>query len=217
MTKQRLTLVTGASRGLGYALAIEATKRGDHVIALARTQGALDELADNIASTGSITIVPMDITDEGAIQYLGKSIYERWGGLDLWFHTAWFTAPLQPVTQLGQGDFDKALATNVKATARLITMITPLLQVRKSSRAVFFDDAQAGRAFYGNSGMAKAAQMSIVQSWQNETAKLGPDVHVFSPPPMATSNRATLFPGQPADELAKPSEVAQTIFAELKA
>ena len=167
-TAQKTALITGASRGLGSALAL-ALAPTHHIIAVARTQGGLEDLDDNIkALGGTATLVPMDLTDEGACEYLGSSLAQRWGGVDLWAHTAIHGAPLTPAAHIDNKDFDKSLAGNVNMTRFLIRAVEPLLRA-KQGRAMFFDDTTIGEKFYGSYGATKAAQIAIVKNWQAET------------------------------------------------
>ena len=133
----RLILVTGASRGLGYATAEALAGPGTQIIALARTVGGLEELDDRIKSKGgAATLVPLDITDDGGLERLGLSIHERWGRLDAWVHTAAHAVPLAPAEHIAPKDLDRALAVNTRATQRLIAMLDPLLRAAPQGRAV---------------------------------------------------------------------------------
>ncbi len=210
----KTALITGASYGLGYELALEASRKGYHIIAVGRTQGALDDLADQIDSiSGSITLVPMDITDDGAINYLADAIQQKWSQIDIWFHTAWFTAPMQPSAHLNIKDLDKSYQTNIRSTARLISLLDPLM---KSGQAVFFDDPSIENSFTSNIGSAKAAQVKIARAWLQESKQIGPKVHILSPRPFFSQMRATLFPGMTKEKLATASEVATEIFAQIE-
>ena len=152
MTKT--ALITGASRGLGAALAQELCD-SHHIIAVAKTTGALEELDDRIqARGGSATLAPMDITNNDAMATLCRGIYDRWGNLDLWLHTAIHAAPLAPSDHIDGKDMAKSVATNITATSTLITYIAPLLG--HSGQAVFFDDPVVGTSFYGSYGATKA-------------------------------------------------------------
>ncbi len=168
----RTALVTGASRGLGAALAV-ALAPTHHVIAVARTTGALEELDDRIrAAGGQATLAPMDITVPEAMQQLCRSIFDRWGGLDLWVHTAIHAGPMAPAPHLADKDLDKSIAINLRATARLIAYVAPLLG--QTGRAVFLDDPRGGQPFFGHYGTTKAAQIALARSWQAESQRLGP-------------------------------------------
>lgn len=211
MTK--IALITGASRGLGAALAEEVAKT-HHVVAVGKTTGALEELDDRIkAAGGQTTLAPMDITVDAAMQQLCRSIFDRWGKLDLWVHSAIHAAPLAPAGHIGPKDLQKSLDINVSATARLISYVSPLLGTK--GQAVFFDDPRAGQHFFGAYGATKAAQIALAQSWRAETEKTGPSVSVLTPAAMPTSTRARFFPGEDRDALTPPSDEAKRLIAQL--
>lgn len=190
----KTVLITGASRGLGAALA-EALAPTHHIIAVGRTVGALEELDDRIkAKGGSATLAPMNVTDMGAMQTLCRGIYDRWGSLDLWFHTAVHAAPLSPSHHIDIKDLEKSIAGNITATAMLINYVAPLLG--EAGQAVFFEDPIVGDKFYGSYGATKAAQIALARSWQTETARIGPRVEIVTPKPMPTATRARFFPGE---------------------
>ena len=213
MTK--IALITGASRGLGHAFA-RALANTHHIVAVANTVGALEELDDAIQSAGGqATLAPMDITNPDAMAQLCRSIYDRWGKLDLWVHAAIHAAPLNPTAHLNLKDLDKSIATNAHATANLIAMVEPLLTLSKDGQAVFFDDPRAGEKFFGSYGASKAAQMAIAHSWQAETVKTGPRVHIVTPNPMPTATRARFFPGEDRAPLAAPATEAARLLAEM--
>lgn len=187
-------LITGASRGLGAALA-EALAPTHHIIAVAKTVGGLEELDDRIqAQGGSTTLAPMDITNAEAMATLCRGIFDRWGTLDLWMHTAIHAAPMAPTSRIDTKDLARSTATNMTATSLLITYVSPLLG--GSGRAVFFDDPRAGEKFFGCYGASKAAQIALARSWQAETVKTGPRVDILAPAPMPTATRARFFPGE---------------------
>ncbi|MBW7921405.1 MAG: SDR family NAD(P)-dependent oxidoreductase [Rubellimicrobium sp.] len=206
-------LVTGATRGLGFAVA-RALAPTHHVVAVGRTTGALEELDDAIrAAGGQATLAPMDITIAEAMQQLCRGVFERFGRLDLWVHAAIHSGPLAPAPHLQDKDFDRCLAVNVKATQRLIGYVAPLLG--QDGRAVFFDDPQAGRPFYGHYGATKAAQVALAQSWAAETARTGPRVAILAPQPMATAMRARFHPGEDRSRLATPDSEAARLLPEI--
>ncbi|MEL7253586.1 MAG: SDR family oxidoreductase [Pseudomonadota bacterium] len=210
---EKLALITGASRGLGAALA-EALAPDYHIVAVGRTTGALEEIDDLIqAKGGAATLAPMDITEPAAMAQLCRSIYDRWGRLDLWAHTAIHAAPLAPANHIDMKDFGKSVKVNVEATAQLITFVAPLLGT--DGHAVFFDDAEAKGKFFGSYGASKAAQMALARAWQAETAKTGPHVHVVTPQPMPTATRARFHPGEDRDALASPKYEAERLLDEL--
>ena len=209
----QIAVVTGASRGLGAALA-EALAPTYHIVAVAKTTGALEELDDRIkAKGGEATLAPMDIAVEAAMQQLCRSIYDRWGKVDLWVHAAVHAAPLAPAGHIGPKDMDKSILVNMTATSRLIGYLTPLLG--EDGRAVFFDDPQAGKPFFGAYGATKAAQIALARSWQTETMRTGPKVAILTPQPMATATRARFHPGEDRTALATPAAEAERLLAEV--
>lgn len=202
----KIALITGASRGLGAALA-EALCTTHHIVAVARTTGGLEELDDRIqAKGGQATLAPMDITNPDAMAQLCRSVYDRWGKVDLWVHTAIHGAPLTPANHIDTKDWDKSVAINVTATGRLIPYIAPLLG--DDGHAVFFDDNKAGLKFFGSYGATKTAQVALARSWQQETSKIGPKVSVLQPKAMPTGTRARFFPGEDRAILAHPRDEA---------
>lgn len=203
-------LITGASRGLGAALAV-ALAPSHHIIAVARTTGALEELDDRIrAAGGQATLAPMDISEPEAMQALCRGIFDRWGGLDLWLHTAIHAGPLAPAPHLADKDLDRSVAVNLRATARLIAYAAPLLG--QTGRAVFFDDPRGGEPFFGHYGTTKAAQIALARSWQAETRRIGPQVLILAPAPMPTATRARFFPGEDRAPLAAPMDEARRLL-----
>lgn len=215
----KLALITGASRGLGAAMAEALASRGWHVVAVARTVGGLEELDDRVKTlglpgAGNLTLAPMDVTNDDAMRHLCRSIHDRWGSLQLWVHAAVHVAPLAPAGSMDAKDWDKSIATNVRATGSLIPMIEPLL-IEGQGSALFLDDPRAGQKFFGAYGATKAAQIALAQSWAAETAKHGPRVVIAQPEPMPTATRARFFPGEDRSPLADPRLEAARILDSL--
>ena len=211
----RLALITGASRGLGAALA-EALAPTHHIVAVARTTGALEELDDRIrALGGAATLAPMDITVPEAMATLCRGLFDRWGKLDLWVHTAIHAAPLSPAHHVAAKDWTKSVAINATAPSLLIPYVAPLLG--QTGTAVFFDDPRGGEKFFGAYGATKAAQLALVRSWQQETLRTGPQVRLLSPPPMPTALRARFFPGEDRAALTSPAEAAAALLPQILA
>ena len=207
----KIALVTGASRGLGAAIARELAT-SHHIVAVGRTVGGLEELDDAVKSAGGqATLAPMDITKADAMAQLCRSIHDRWGRVDLWAHTAIHAAPLAPAGHMDLKDWQKSVDVNVTATGRLIAFLSPL--IGEKGRALFFDDSHAGEKFYGAYGATKAAQIALARSWQAETVKTGPRVHVLEPRPMNTATRARFHPGEDRDVLALPGDEARRLLA----
>jgi NAD(P)-dependent dehydrogenase (short-subunit alcohol dehydrogenase family) len=214
---QKIALVTGASRGLGFAMAEQLALRGWHVVALARTVGGLEDLDDKVKGhglpgAGSLTLAPMDVTNEDAMRHLCRSIHDRWGGLQFWAHTAIHATALAPAGSLDMKDLDKSIATNLRATGFLITMIEPLLRLGKGT-AMFFDDPLHGTRFAAAYGTTKAGQIAMARSWQAEAERIGPRVMIETPAPMPTAVRARFYPGEDRSRLADPAEQAARLIA----
>lgn len=206
-------LITGASRGLGAAIAA-ALAPSHHIIAVARTTGALEELDDRVqAAGGAATLAPMDITVDAAMQQLCRSIFDRWGSLDLWVHTAVHAAPLAPAGHIGAKDLSKSIDINITATQRLIAYVQPLLG--QSGHAVFFDDPRGGQNFFGSYGATKAAQIALARSFKAETQRTGPRVSILSPAAMPTATRARFYPGEDRSALTAPDDVARDLLPQI--
>ncbi len=210
---EKIALVTGASRGLGFAFA-EALAPEYHVVAVGRTVGGLEDLDDRIkAKGGQATLAPMDITNVDAMAQLCRSIYDRWGKVDLWVHTAIHGAPLTPAGHIDQKDWAKSVACNVTATGQLIPYMTPLLGAE--GQAVFFDDPRGGEKFFGSYGATKSAQIALAKSWQVENEATGPKVSILSPNGMPSGTRARFFPGEDRATLTDAHAEAARLLAEL--
>jgi NAD(P)-dependent dehydrogenase (short-subunit alcohol dehydrogenase family) len=209
----RVVLVTGASRGLGYAFARALGTRGDQVIALARTVGGLEDLADEIEAAGgpTPTLVPLSITDEGGLQRLCLAIHERWGKLDLAIHCAAHAAPLSPAPHTADKDFDQSVEINLRGTARLIVLLHPLLA--PAGHFVYATDARAGQPFFGAYGATKAGAEALVRSFAAESEKIGPRVTLLHPNPMPTALRARFHPGEDTSRLTPCADEAERLLA----
>ena len=189
-----VALITGASRGLGAGLA-QTLSSTHHIIAVSRTIGALEALDDQIKkSGGSSTLAPVDLTDENAVAQLCRSIFERWGKVRLWAHTAIHAAPLGPVMTIDNKDWEKSVTNNVTALAKLIPMVSPLLE--QDSKAIFFEDSTIMKKFSSIYGATKSAQMHLVKTWQYECKLTGPQIYILQPNPMPTAVRARFYPGE---------------------
>lgn len=211
---ETVALVTGASRGLGFATAVDLASKSAHVVALAKTVGGLEDLADEIEAVGgSCTLVPLDITDEGGLQRMCVAIYERWGRLDLLVHCAAHAVLLSPVAHVSEKDFDRMWAVNARATQRIIAMTEPLLKAADEGTAVFMNDPRAGEKFFAGYGSTKAAAQAIVDCWAAETVKIGPRVISFTPNPMPTGLRARFFPGEDKETLFDTKGEAKRLLA----
>lgn len=211
----KIVLVTGASRGIGYAAALEAARRGAHVIAVARTIGGLEDLDDEITKLGgSSTLVPMDLRDGEAIDRLGAAIFERWGHLDGLVANAGQLGVLSPVAHIKPDDFDKVLAVNVTANYRLLRSLDLLLRKADAGRAVFVSSssARSARPFWGLYAASKAALDALVKSYAGEVAQANVKANVFYPGVVRTAMRAKAMPGENPETLPQPSAIAPQLI-----
>jgi NAD(P)-dependent dehydrogenase (short-subunit alcohol dehydrogenase family) len=211
----KIALVTGASRGIGRAAALALAGAGAHVVAVARTQGALEELDDEIrALTGQpATLVPLDLGDADAIDQLGFTLYQRYGRLDVLVHAAALLGAVTPVAHIEPAMWDKVVAVNLTSTFRLIRTTEPLLRAAERPRAIFLTTGLAGaaRAFFGMYGATKAALENLVQTWADELEQTPVRAVLLSPGPMRTAMRAQAFPGEDPMELPDPSEIGPLV------
>ncbi|RYE11414.1 MAG: SDR family NAD(P)-dependent oxidoreductase [Hyphomicrobiales bacterium] len=211
----KIVLVTGASRGIGYQAAIEAGRRGAHVIAVARTVGGLEDLDDAIKQLGSeTTLVPLDIRDGDAIDRLGAAIYERWGKLDGLVANAGVLGTITPLSHLDVKDFDQAFAVNVTANYRLIRSLDLLLRQSDAGRAVFVSSSasQSGHPFWGLYSATKAALEAMVRSYAGELSVSKVKANVFWPGAVRTAMRAKAMPGEDPATLPMPAEIAPKLI-----
>ncbi|MEZ2129135.1 MULTISPECIES: SDR family NAD(P)-dependent oxidoreductase [unclassified Sinorhizobium] len=213
--KDRIALVTGASRGIGYFTALELARAGAHVIACARTVGGLEELDDAIRAVGgSATLVPFDLSDMEAIDRLGASIFERWGKLDILVANAGILGVISPIGHVEAKVFEKVMTINVTATWRLIRSVEPLLLRSDAGRAVIISSGAAHkcRPFWGPYSAAKAAVEALARTWAGETQRTNLRIISVDPGPTRTAMRAQAIPGEDPDTLPHPSEVALSIL-----
>ena len=213
---QRVALVTGASRGIGRAVALALAEQNIHVLLLARTQGGLEDVYDEIVTAdGEATGVPMDLTDYDAIDRLGGVIAERWGKLDIFIGNAGILGPISPVAHMTPDEFEKTLAVNVTANARLIRALEPLLLASDHGRAVFLTSgaAYSAKPFWGAYSTSKAALDALVKSWANEQKNTSLKVNLYSPGPVRTAMRAQAMPGENPSTLPTAEDVAPQIIS----
>lgn len=211
----RIALVSGASRGIGYATARALAKAGAHVIAVARTQGGLEELDDDIRKDGgTATLVPLNLTDFDGIARLGAALNERHGKLDILVGNAGIAGPSSPLGHIEMKPWQDVMAINVTANFQLIRCMEPLLQQSDAGRAVFVTASAAGEAnaYRGPYAASKAALDTLVRCWANETASTPLCVNLFDPGPIRTRMRATVFPGEDPMTLDTPEQVADLII-----
>src|ERR1700729_3490157 len=211
----RIALVSGASRGIGYATARALAKAGAHVIAVARTQGGLEELDDEIRNDGgSATLVPLNLTDVEGIARLGAALHERHGKLDILVGNAGVAGPSSPLGHIELKPWNDVMAINVNANFQLIRCMEPLLKQSDAGRAVFVTSAAANKAlgYLGPYATSKAALETLARVWAAETASTSLRVNLFNPGPIRTRMRATVFPGEDPLTLDTPEQGAELIL-----
>ena len=207
----KIVLVTGASRGIGYQAALEAARRGAHIVAVARTVGGLEDLDDEVKAAGSeATLVPLDLRDGDGIDRLGKAIFDRWGKLDGLIGNAGVLGTITPLSHLDVKDFDQAFAVNVTANYRLIRSLDPLLRQSDAGRAVFVSSSSShsARPFWGLYAATKAALETLVKSYAGELSTTQVRANVYWPGAVRTAMRAKAMPGENPDTLPHPGKVA---------
>jgi NAD(P)-dependent dehydrogenase (short-subunit alcohol dehydrogenase family) len=215
----RIALITGASRGIGRAAALDLARAGAHVVALARTQGALEFLDDQIkAIGGSATLVPCDLADFDAIDRLGASLFERWGRLDIFIGNAGILGPISPLAHVDPKEWDKVLAINVTANWRLIRSLDLLLRTSDAGRVVFITSGAAHRAamkpYWGLYAISKAALEAMARTYAAETANTSNiKVMLANPGPLRTRMRALAMPGEDPMTLNSPEEFTKKLLA----
>ncbi len=204
----RIAVITGASRGIGAATAKLFAAEGAHVILVARTQGGLEEIDDEIRSAGgTATLVPMDLTDYDKIDQMGASIYERFGKLDILIANAGLLGTMGPINHIDPKVWEQTMAVNVTANWRLIRSFDPLLRLSDAGRAVFMTSyaAQVHRAFWGIYATSKAALDMMVQTYAQEIKQTNVTANLFNPGKTRTTMRAEAYPGEDP-ETVKPPE-----------
>lgn len=210
-----IALVTGASRGIGRATALALARAGAHVVAVARTVGALEELDDAAREAGgSATLVPLDMRDYAGLYRLATALNERYGRLDVLVGNAAVAGPRSPLDHVEPANWDEVMAVNVTANWHLIRAMDPLLKRSQSGRAVFVSSAAGtqARAYSAPYSVSKAALNALARTYAAETATTAVRVNLFNPGPTRTRMRAGIMPGEDPMTLPTPEEVAEKIF-----
>ncbi len=212
--ENRIAVVTGASRGIGYAAAIALAREGAHVIAIARTVGGLEDLDDEIRKAGSTaTLVPVDLTDYAAIDRLGASIHERWGKLDILIGNAGIGGAMTPAGHLREKDWNQTIGVNLTANWRLIRSLDPLLRLSDAGRAVFVTSGLAHHTlpYLAAYSASKAGLEALVRSWAAELGQTPIKVNLLSPGQVNTQMLKKLYPGRDLSDKATPSDIAPAV------
>lgn len=207
----RVAVVTGASRGIGHAVALALAEAGAHVVAVARTVGGLEELDDAVRAVGgSATLVPMDLRELDQIDQLGAALHQRYGRIDALVGNAGVLGELTPLGHTEQKMWDEVMTVNVTVNWRLIRSFEPLLKASDAGRAVFLSStvARAHRAYWGAYAVSKAALECLVGTWAEELKITAVKANVINPGPLRTKMREKAMPGEDPATLAPPAALA---------
>jgi NAD(P)-dependent dehydrogenase (short-subunit alcohol dehydrogenase family) len=214
MLEGKIALVTGASRGIGAAVAKSLAAKGAHVIALARTSGGLEELDDEIKKLGgSATLVPADLRKFDDLDRMGQALFERFKRLDILVGNAGQLGVLSPIPHVDQKAWDEVIAVNVTANFRLIRSLDVLLRAADAARAVFVTSGAANKAsaYWGPYAISKSAMDMLVRTYAAEVSTTNIKVNLFNPGPVRTRMRAKAMPGEDPMSLTPPEPVAEAI------
>ncbi|MCH6577497.1 MAG: SDR family NAD(P)-dependent oxidoreductase [Proteobacteria bacterium] len=213
----RISVITGASRGLGAAIAKRFAGEGSHVVLVARTVGGLEEVDDAIrAAGGAATLVPLDLTEFDRIDEMGAALARRFGRIDVLVGNAGILGTLSPMGHIETQVWDRVIAVNLTANWRLIRSFDPLLRASDSGRAIFVTSGAAGGAhpYWGAYAVSKAALEAMVKTWAGEVTKTPVKVNLVDPGALRTSMRAEAYPGEDPETVRQAGEVTDT-FVEL--
>lgn len=209
-------LVTGASRGIGYAMAVALAKAGAHILALARTTGGLEDLDDEIRSIGgSASLIPLDLTDQHAIEQLGPALAGRFPKLDILLANAAVLGELTPLTDISEKTWKTTLDINLTANWRLLKTLDPLLRASGAARVAFMTSRVGGeiaRPFWGGYAISKAGLEMMAKIYATEMKIAGVRVAIIDPGAMRTRMRAQAMPGEDPETLPEPSELAPLVY-----
>ncbi len=216
--KGRIALVTGASKGIGAAVAKAYAKAGAHVVLVARNQKALEIIDDEIKEAGGkATLLPLDLMDFDAVDKLGPSLHQRFGKLDIFVGNAGLLGTLGPLAQIPDSEYQRVVETNLTANFRLIKTLDPLLQASDAGRAIFVSTGKGvvkGRAYWGTYSISKAALESMARVYADENRQTTLRINLIDPGGVRTDMRASAKPGEDPMSLPHPADIVDT-FLEL--
>ncbi len=218
--QDRIALITGASRGLGRAIALELAKNGAHVVAVARHKKGLEALDDEIrALGGAATLVPMDLTKMDGLDELGLEIFKRWKKLDILVGNAGILGPMSPLSHVKPAEWQKVMDIYLGANFRLIRSVDALLRAAPAGRVLFITSniTRAPRAYWGPYAVAKAGLEMLAATYAAETSKTTVKVNLLNPGAMRTAMRAEAYPGEDPKTLIRPEDLAPDILKLLSA
>lgn len=208
----RVALVTGASRGIGEAVALAYAKAGAHVVITARNTKALEALDDKIRTQGgAATLLPLDLLDHAKIDTLGPVLAEKFGRLDIFVGNAGMLGALSPIGHVKANDWDRVIALNLSANFRLIRTLDPLLRASDAGRVILVTSgaAEGFRAYWGAYAVSKAGLEALARSYKAETDQTNIKVNLLDPGRIRTTMRAEAFPGEDPQTLQTPDEITR--------
>jgi NAD(P)-dependent dehydrogenase (short-subunit alcohol dehydrogenase family) len=206
----KVALITGATRGIGRAIAKALALQGAQIAVLARTKGGLEELDDELKALGlQASLLRLDLKDGARIDALGPTLYERWQRLDIFVGNAGLLGPLAPLGHISEADWSQVLAVNVTANWRLLRTLDPILRLSPAGRVLFLTSgaAQNCRAYWGPYSVSKAALEALAKTYANEVQSTPMRVNLLNPGPMRTRMRRQAFPGEDENALPPPEAI----------
>lgn len=212
----RVALVTGASRGIGAAVARAYAKAGAHVVLTARNTAALETMDDKIrADGGTATLIPLDLLDHAKIDTLGPVLAEKFGRLDIFVGNAGMLGGLSPLGHAKANDWDRVIDLNLNANFRLIRTLDPLLRASDAGRVIFVTSgaAEGFRAYWGAYAVSKAGLEALARSYKAETEKTSLRVNLVDPGRVKTAMRAEAYPGEDPETLAIPDNLVEVFLS----
>ena len=213
--QNKIALITGASRGLGRAVAKNLAKNGAELILVSRTISALESLDDEIKSLGSnSTIVPMDLEDNDTIDLLGGEIHKKWGKLDILVSCAGIIGDITPVAHLSPKLWNKVINLNLNVNYRIIRSFEPLLKISENADAIFVSDSKnlELNPYWGAYNISKLGLEALVNTWKKEINLTNIKAHIFIPEDMDTQLRSSFMPGEKNKNLKRPDEIASKLI-----
>lgn len=215
----KIALITGASRGIGAAVALELAKHGAHIIAIARTTSGLEELDDQIldATGTNATLLPMDLSKLGEVEKIGTTIAERFGQLDILIGNAATLGPMSPVGHVKPKEWDQVMKLNFHTNAQLIRTCDPLLRQSPAGRILFTtcDAANAEKPYQAPYAASKAALEAYVKTYALEVLETNMKIHAINPGLVKTKILETIYPGEYPEGAVEPKDVTNMFLEKL--
>lgn len=211
----RVALITGASRGIGAAVAKAYAEAGAHVVLTARNTKALEALDDDIRNAGgTATLIPLDLLDHDKIDTLGPALAEKFGRLDIFVGNAGMLGTLGPLGHAKANEWDRVINLNLTANFRLIRTLDPLLRASDAGRVILVTSgaAEGYRAYWGAYAVSKAGLEALARSYKAETDKTNIRVNLLDPGRVRTTMRAEAFPGEDPQTLQTPDEIVEAFL-----